>query len=115
MSIVCLVQTRSYQDWQAIGTILYLLFSTLLFLALAFWTSNSAREFRQITETQGQDVSHLMSALDGLRKVYGVIATFVQVFIAIMLLTLVLNLVAAYSDYRQKQISQSQAAPAAKP
>jgi hypothetical protein len=39
----------------------------------------------------------------------------VKVFVAITLLVLVLNLIAAFSEYRQKQISQSQAAPAAKP
>jgi hypothetical protein len=115
MSLVCLVQTRNYQDWSAIGTILYLLFTTLLFLAFAVWTSRSSLAFRQITETTGRDISHLMGALDGLRKVYGVLATFVKVFVAITLLVLVLNLIAAFSEYRQKQISQSQAAPAAKP
>ena len=115
MSLVWLVQTKSYQDWHAIGTMLYLLFSTLLFLAFAVWTSRSSFEFQQITETRGQDISHLMGALDDLRKVYGVLATFVKVFVAITLLTLVLNLVAAFSEYRQKQISQSQTAPAAKP
>ena len=115
MGIVWLVQTKSYQDWHAIGTMLYLLFSTLLFLAFAVWTSRSSLEFQQITETRGQDISHLMGALDGLRKVYGVLATFVKVFIAITLLALVLNLIAAFSEYRQKQISQSESAPAAKP
>jgi hypothetical protein len=115
MGIVWLVQTRNYQDWQAIGTILYLLASTLLFLAFATWTSKSSHAFRQITETRGRDISHLMSALDGLRMVYGVLATFVKVFIAITLLALVLNLVAAFSEYRQKQISQPEVAPASKP
>jgi hypothetical protein len=115
MGIVWLVQTKTYQDWHAVGIILYLLFSTLLFLAFAFWTSNSAREFLRITQTQGRDISHLMSALDSLQKVYSVIATFVKVFIAITLVALVLNLVAAFSEYRQKQTPQSQAAPTAKP
>jgi hypothetical protein len=115
MNLVWLVQTRSYQDWIAIGTMLYLLFTTLLFLAFAVWTSRSSLAFRQITETSGRDISHLMGALDGLRKVYGMLATFVKVFVAITLLALVLNLIAAFSEYRQKQISQSQAAPAAKP
>ena len=115
MSLVWLVQTKSYQDWHAIGTMLYLLFSTLLFLAFAVWTSRSSFQFQQITETRGQDISHLMGALDGLRKVYGVLATFVKVFVVITLLSLVLNLVAAFSEYRQKQISQSGSAPAAKP
>ena len=115
MSLVWLVQTKSYQDWHAIGTMLYLLFSTLLFLAFAVWTSRSSLAFRQITETSGRDISHLMGALDDLRKVYGVLATFVKVFVVITLLSLVLNLVAAFSEYRQKQISQSGSAPAAKP
>jgi hypothetical protein len=56
-----------------------------------------------------------MGALDDLRKVYGVLATFVKVFVAITLLILILNLVAAFSEYRQKQISQSAPAPAARP
>jgi hypothetical protein len=111
MGFVWLVQTKTYQDWHAIGTILYLLFSTLLFLAFAMWTSNSARAFQEITQTQGHDISHLMNALDGLRKLYSVLATFVKVFVAITLLALVLNLIAAFSEYRQKQITSSQAAP----
>jgi hypothetical protein len=116
MGIVWLVQTKSYQDWHAIGMILYLVLTTLLFLAFAFWTANSARAFQQITQTQGRDISHLMNALDGLRKVYSVIATFVKVFIAVTVITLVLNLVGAFSEYRQKQITPDAApAPVGKP
>jgi H+/Cl- antiporter ClcA len=115
INLVWLVQTRSYQDWHAVGNFLMLLFTTLLFLAFAFWTSASARDFQKITETRGQDISHLMSALDGLRKVYSVIATFVKIFIAIMVLSLILSLVWAFSDYRQKQIAQPEPAPANRP
>jgi hypothetical protein len=112
INIIWLVQTRSYQDWHAIGNVLTLLCTTLLFFAFASWTAASAKDFQKVTATRGQDISHLMSALDGLRKVYSVLATFVKIFIAVTVLSLVLSLVWAFSDYRQKQIAQPAPAPA---
>ena len=42
----------------------------LLFLFVGIWTNSSASWFRKIVVTQGNDVSHLMHALNSLSKLY---------------------------------------------
>lgn len=42
--------------------------------ALGVWTGRAARSFKRIVLTQGQDVSHLMDALDNLRKFYALLS-----------------------------------------
>lgn len=53
----------------------------LLFLMFGTWTRTSSGAFRQIVDTQGRDISHLMSALGSLQNMYGLIYTFLLVAI----------------------------------
>src|SRR5947209_2048468 len=45
-------------------------FSGLVYIFLGVWTRGAAASFRQIVDTQGADVSHLMAALGELQKMY---------------------------------------------
>jgi hypothetical protein len=47
-----------------------LLFLSLLFIVVGIWTHRAGREFRSVAETQGRDISHLMTALANLLKLY---------------------------------------------
>jgi hypothetical protein len=47
-----------------------LLFLSLLFIVVGIWTHRAGREFRSVAETQGRDISHLMTALSNLLKLY---------------------------------------------
>ena len=60
--------------------------ATLLCLSIGFWTGGAAHSFRRIVETKNEDVWHLMSALEGLRNMYGLLR-------GIVLLSLVLIMV----------------------
>jgi len=66
----------------------------LFFLALGTWTSRSARSFKQIVTTQGQDVSHLMDALENLRKMYGLLSLVVKIYVAVAVVTVIAALIA---------------------
>src|SRR5262245_61914780 len=48
----------------------------LLYLLMGIWTSSSAASFRQIVDTRGSDISHLMNALGSLNRMYTLIYTF---------------------------------------
>src|SRR5262249_9025893 len=69
-------------------------FAMLFFLALGTWTSRSARSFKQIVTTQGQDVSHLMDALENLRKMYGLLSLVVKIYVAVAVVTVIAALIA---------------------
>ena len=47
-----------------------MLFLTLLLIVVGIWTHCAGREFRNVADTHGKDVSHLMRALDNLLKLY---------------------------------------------
>ena len=59
-------------------------------ILIGLWTNNAAASFRMIINTQGNDVDHLMNALESLRKLYnlqfwlliGGIVLMVVVFVA---------------------------------
>lgn len=41
-----------------------------MLVVLGLWMMNASSSFRMIVETHGQDISHLMTAMDALRKLY---------------------------------------------
>lgn len=41
-----------------------------MFVVLGLWMMNASSSFRMIVETHGQDITHLMTAMDALRKLY---------------------------------------------
>jgi hypothetical protein len=84
-----------FREPQVYPTILYTVLGTVLFLALGKWTGRSADSFAQIVTTKGRDVGHLMRALDELRKMYGLLATFVKVYVALVLIAVLVLLVTA--------------------
>ena len=59
-----------------------LLFLTLLFIVVGIWTHRAGREFRNVADTQGKDIHHLMGALKNLLKLYTLI--YLLFFIALI-------------------------------
>ena len=49
----------------------------LIYLLVGVWTREAAGSFRKIVDTQGNDMSHLMSALAALNKMYTLIYTLI--------------------------------------
>jgi hypothetical protein len=43
----------------------------LIFLLQGVWTRSSAASFQQIVDTKGNDIDHLMNAIDSLQSMYG--------------------------------------------
>jgi hypothetical protein len=60
-------------------------------LLIGIWTLNAGKSFRQIVDTKGHDIPHLMSALGSLRKLY----TLMYWILIIGLVFMVLAIVAA--------------------
>ena len=67
----------------------------LFYLALGVWTSRAARSFKRIVTTHGQDVTHLMDALDNLRKLYALLSFIVKIYVLLVVVAVVLGLVGA--------------------
>lgn len=74
----------SFQELHALAAAILAAFGAFFFLALARWTGMAAASFSQIVETKGQDISHLMSALESLRKKYTVLGFLVKLYIALI-------------------------------
>jgi hypothetical protein len=65
----------------------------LFYLTMGRWTDAAAKEFRKVVETTGQDVSHLMDALDNLRKLYVLMGTIIKVYLILALIGLIASVV----------------------
>jgi hypothetical protein len=63
--------------------------AAILAIVLGLWTSLAAGEFRRIVTTRGRDVTHLMTALDSLRKKYTLLSVVVKLYVAFILIALV--------------------------
>jgi hypothetical protein len=59
----------------------------LFYLVMGAWTRSAGASFQKIVDTQGSDISHLMSALSSLHSMYALIYT-------LLVLTLLLGLLA---------------------
>jgi hypothetical protein len=67
----------------------------IIFLLMGSWTRGASASFRQVVQTQGSDVSHLMTALSNLNKVYALLATFIIMALIILLVLVVIGLILA--------------------
>lgn len=81
------------QNRQMILPLLLIGLGAALYLALGIWTKRSAESFKQVVSTSGNDVDHLMTALDNLRKTYSLLAFFVKLYVAFLILTMIVALV----------------------
>jgi hypothetical protein len=62
-------------------------------LAMGSLMLKAGREFQAIVDTEGKDISHLMIALDNLRKMYSVLSVIILISIVLTLVALALALV----------------------
>lgn len=72
-------QTRVYY-----GALAGLLQSMIL-LAAAMYTRRSSKAFRQVVQTAGDDINHLMNALKALRNVFSLTATLLVLAVLVAL------------------------------
>lgn len=65
--LVAAVLTALQRSW---GVSLALLSQGILQVAVALWVMRAAHSFRQVVDTEGRDIEHLMGALGELKKVF---------------------------------------------
>src|SRR5262245_6697961 len=68
----------------------------LIFSMIGVWTRAAADSFRQIVDTTGRDITHLMNALESLHKMYSLIYTLIVICILLMVIGLGLQLYLRY-------------------
>jgi hypothetical protein len=71
--------------------------SGLIFLLIGLWTRSAGAEFRQIVDTAGHDIGHLMRALGSLHKMYSLLYTLIIVGILAFLVAIGVFLYARFS------------------
>jgi hypothetical protein len=86
---------RSFQDPQYLFQAALIGLAMAFYLALGTWTRRSAQSFQQIVSTQGQDINHLMDALENLGKMYGLLSLLVKVYVVVVGIAVVLGLITA--------------------
>lgn len=70
------------------------LLAAVLVSFLAIRTQAAADRFKAIADTAGKDITHLMSGLASLGRMFGVLRTMVQVYILFVLVMLVMTAIA---------------------
>jgi len=73
---------------------LLLLLVAALYFTLGIWMGRAADSFSLVVSTSRNDITHLMEALDNLRKTYSVLSLFVKIYVAIVIIAFVLGLIA---------------------
>ncbi len=57
----------------------------LIYLLVGVWTRQAAGSFLKIVDTQGNDISHLMSALSALNRMYTLVLTLIALGLLLLL------------------------------
>jgi hypothetical protein len=91
--VLCVI--RAFTDPHLVLQAVLIGLAMLFFLGLGTWTSRSAGAFKHIVTTQGQDISHLMDALNNLRKMYGLLGFIVKLYVGILAVALAVGLIEA--------------------
>jgi hypothetical protein len=86
-TVVCVVQV--FQQPMSIFHAIFVGLGAVLFLALGRWTKQAALSFQQIVSTSGNDMGHLMEALENLRKKYSLLSVVVKIYVALILFSLI--------------------------
>jgi hypothetical protein len=80
---------QAFSKPELIVSAIYVFLAALFFLTLGGWTSRAADSFQRITTSSGRDISHLMEALDNLRKKYSLLSLLVKIYVAILVVSLI--------------------------
>jgi len=62
-------------------------------LLIGIWTLNAGKSFRLVVDTKGQDIPHLMNAINALRKLYTMMFWILIIGLVFMLLAIVAAIV----------------------
>ncbi len=69
----------------------------LFYMLMGTWTRSAAASFKQIVNTQGQDISHLMNALSSLHSMYSLVYTLLVITLVCAVVLLGLSLYARFA------------------
>lgn len=70
-------------------------FVGVLYILIGLWTKNASDAFRRIVDTQGSDITNLMTALGQLRKLYALQYWAIIISIAFIVLALIVAMLFA--------------------
>lgn len=83
----------AFRDPRVFLSVLIIGLGAVLWLALGLWTKQASESFRKVVATRGNDIEHLMSALDNLRKKYSLLALFVKIYVAFLIIGLLVTVI----------------------
>jgi hypothetical protein len=96
-SAFCVIQ--AFRHPATIVSVIYVGLIALLFLALGRWTGDAAKSFLEVVSTRGRDISHLMDALENLRKKYSLLSVFVKIYVVLIILSLIAAAIIAITGW----------------
>jgi len=76
---------------------------TAVVLLIGIWTYQASKSFRMIVDTKGQDMMHLMSALESLRKLYNLQFWLLIAGIIIFVIAIILAVVVGAGAFMSMQ------------
>jgi hypothetical protein len=88
LAILKLLQAWSTRP-SAIVEILLVFLVGVIIAAIGAWTRNASFDFRKIVDSKGNDISHLMSALENTGKVFSIVYMYILVLVVIVLVSIV--------------------------
>ena len=65
----------------------------VFFFSMGSLMIKAGKEFQAIVATSGSDITHLMSALDNLRRIYSILSVIIILFVLLMMVIMAVSLV----------------------
>src|SRR5262249_33056774 len=94
--VVAMIQAITHRA-EATFSLLWLLLAgavAIFLIGQGMMTMKAAGSFRQIVDTRGQDINHLMDALEKMRVQYSSLAMLVKLYLAFTVISLIAGLIA---------------------
>ncbi|MGI9519326.1 MAG: hypothetical protein ACR2NP_19905 [Pirellulaceae bacterium] len=89
----------AFQNWELLFPALMIALAAVLYLVLGFWTKQSSEAFSAVVATSGNDIGHLMTALDNLRKKYSLLSLIVKIYVVLLIIGLIVGIVMLVASY----------------
>jgi hypothetical protein len=62
---------------------------TTFLLCIGTWTNNASASLKNVVASQGNDIQHLMQAMDNLRKKYSVLGFVIKLYLVFVIVALI--------------------------
>lgn len=86
---------RGFQKPELFLSAVFIALPMLFYFALSSWTRRASESFHRVASTAGQDINHLMVALENLGKKYSLLSLIVKLYVVLIIVAMLAAVILA--------------------